>query len=147
MTTPTQASFANRNLLQMGPVRRERSSGTCYLLENLDCLAKHGLISFKGLSLVLCEAPRTCVVSLRDKLLQCNHCQARETACPMSFSSRAENQDTKKGKRSCKRRSFMSKGALKSWKSQEQKGRKDGRRASSDEKKMYEQGCWPRCSQ
>ena len=30
-----------------------------YLLENLDCLAKHELISFKGLSLVLCEAPST----------------------------------------------------------------------------------------
>ena len=67
-----------------------------------------------------------CTVSLGDRFLQRHHHQAREAAWPLSLSSEAENQDIRKGKRWCKRRSFMFKGALQSWGSQEQKGRKDG---------------------
>ena len=67
-----------------------------------------------------------CTVSLGDRFLQCHDHQAREAAWPLSLSSEAENQHTRKGKRWCKRRSFMFKGTLQSWGSQEQKGAKDG---------------------
>lgn len=128
MTIPAQASFANGNPLQVEAVRRGRNSGmwticwrTLAVLLGVSWFLLRGSLWFYVRPFEL-----ICTVSLGDRFLQCHDHQAREAAWPLSLSSEAENQHTRKGKRWCKRRSFMFKGTLQSWGSQEQKGGKDG---------------------
>ena len=128
MTIPTQVSFAKRNPLQVEAVRRGRNSGlwtSCW--RTLAVLLGGSWFLLRGSPwFYVRPLELICTVSLGDRLLQCHHHHARKTAWPLSLSSESENQDTRKGKRWCKKRPFMFKGALKSWGSQEQKGRKNG---------------------
>lgn len=105
---------------------RKEQWNVAYLLENFGCPARCELISFKGLSLILCEALRTYLYGQPRGQIFTGSSPPDQGDCLALKSFQWGWEDIRKGKRWCKRRSFMFKGALQSWGSQEQKGRKDG---------------------